>query len=112
MGLELRKNKDKDKALQGQAHMIKGEQDEGFIYEIVADSHTLAYIKEINDTDLNEATLASPFEEVDSMGARDSNYNVKVYKENSNVWEKGDMDVDTGIDDVHPHPSFLHCSSF
>ena len=38
--------------------MIKGEQGEGFIYEIVTDSHTLGHIKEIMDIDLNEATLA------------------------------------------------------
>ena len=64
------------------------------------------------DTDLNEATLASPFEDVVPMGARDADYNVEAYKENTNIWEAGTMDIDTGMDDVHPKPSFLQCSSF
>ena len=32
--------------------MIEGEQGKGFIYEIIADSHILAHIEEIMDTDL------------------------------------------------------------
>ena len=43
-GFELRKNKGKGKALQGHANMIKGEQGEGFIYEIVVNSNTSVYI--------------------------------------------------------------------
>ena len=64
VGFELRKNKGKGKAPQGHANMIEGEQGEGFIYEIIADSHTSANIQEIMDVDLNEATPASPFEDV------------------------------------------------
>ena len=94
--------------------MIKGEQGKGFIYEMVTNSHTSAYIKEIIDTNLNEATLAFPFEDIDLMGTRDPNYNVKAYntEENANVWEKGSMDVNTGMDDVYSHSSFLCHSSF
>ena len=46
------------------------------------------------------------------MGARDPDYNVQAYKENANVWEKGDINMDTGMDNVHPHHSFQHHSSF
>ena len=65
--------------------MIKGEQGEGFIHEIVTDSKTSGHIEEIMDTDLNEATLASPFEGVEPLGARNSNYNVEMYEENADV---------------------------
>ena len=111
-GFELRKNKGKGKAPQGKANMIKGEQDKGFIYEIIADSHTLAHIEEIMDTDLNEATLASPFEGAEPMVARDPNYSIKAYEENANVWQQGQMVMDTGMDDVHPHHFFQCHSSF
>ena len=109
-GFEMRKNKGKGKAPQGQVHMIEREQGEGFIYEIVTDSNTLGHIEEIMDTDLNEATLASPFKGVKPLGARDPDYNVKMYEENANVWESGSMD--TGMDNVHPHHSFQHHSPF
>ena len=109
-GFGLRKNKGKGKAPQGQVHMIEGEQGEGFIYKIVADSNTSAHIEEIMDTDLNEAILVSPFEGIEPMGARDSDYNVETHKENADVWESDSMD--TGMDDVHPHHSFQCCSSF
>ena len=110
VGFELRKNKGKGKAPQGQAHMIEGEQGEGFIYEIVADSHTSGHIEEIMDVDLNEATLASPFEGVEPLGARDPDYNVETHEENADVWESGSMD--TGMNDVHPSHSFQRRSSF
>ena len=93
--------------------MIKGEQGEGFIYEIVTNSNTVGHIEEIMDIDLNEATLASPFEGVEPLGGRDPDYDVETYEkdaENSDVWESGDMD--TGMNDVHPSHSFQHCSSF
>ena len=106
----MRKNKGKRKAPQGQAYIIEGEQGEGFIYEIVADGHTSGHIEEIVDNNLNEATLASPFEGVEPLGARDSNYSVEMYDENTNVWERGSMD--TGMDDIHPHHSFQCRSSF
>ena len=109
-GFELRKYKGKGKVPQGQAHMIEGEQGEGFIYEIVADSHTLAHIEEIMDVDLNEAILASPFEGVEPLGGRDPDYNVETYEENANVWESGSMD--TGMNDVHPSHSFQRHFSF
>ena len=109
-GFKLRKNKGKGKAPQGQAHMIEGEQGEGFIYEIVADSHTSAHIKEVMDIDLNEATLASPFEGVKPLGGRDPDFNVEIHEENADVWESGSMD--TGMNDVHPSHSFQHRSSF
>ena len=92
--------------------MIEGEQGEGFIYEIVADSNTLGHIEEIMDTDINEATLASLFKGVEPLGARDPDYNIEAYEENANVWENGNIDMDTGMDDVHPHHSFQCCSSF
>ena len=88
--------------------MIKGEQGEGFVYEIVADSHASGHITEIMDIDLNEATIASPFEGVEPLGGRDPDQD--VFKENADVWESGSMD--TGIDDVHPSHSFQHRSSF
>ena len=47
-GFELRKNKGKGKALQ-QANMIKGEQGEGFIYEMITDNATSVYIEETTD---------------------------------------------------------------
>ena len=47
--------------------MIKGEQGEGFIHEIIADSNTSTHIKEIMDIGLNEATLASSFESAEPM---------------------------------------------
>ena len=84
-GFELRKNKGKGKAPQVQANMIEGEQGKGFIYEIVADSCILTYIKEIMDTDLNEAILASPFEGTEPMEARDHDYSDKAYEENANI---------------------------
>ena len=90
--------------------MIRGEQGEGLIYEIITNNQTSGYIKEIIETDLNEATLASPFEGVTPMGARDPNYNVEIYEENADVWENGS--IDTGMDDVHPHHSFQCRSSF
>ena len=108
----MRKNKGKEKAPQAQVHMIKEEQGEGFIYKIVADSNTSAHIKEIMNTDLNEAILASPFEGAEPLGARDPDYNIKAYEESANVWENGNVDMDTGMDDVHPHNSFQRCSSF
>ena len=89
--------------------MIKGEQGEGFIYEIVADSHTSGHIEEIMDVDLNEATLASPFEGVEPLGARDPDYS-ETCEENADVWESGSMD--TGMNDVHPPHSFQRRSSF
>ena len=110
MGFELRKNKGKGKAPQGQAHMIEEEQSEGFIYEIVADSHTLAHIEEIMDVDLNEATLASPFKGVEPLRSRDPDYNVEIHEENADVWENGSMD--TGMNDVYPSHSFQRHSSF
>ena len=90
--------------------MIEGEQGEGFIYEIVADSHTSGHIEEIMDIDLNEATLASPFEGVEPLGARDPDFNVEIHEENADVWESGCKD--TGMNDVHPSHSFQHRSSF
>ena len=94
--------------------MIEGEQGEGFIYKIIANSNTLTHIEEIMDTDLNETTLASPFEGVEPLGARDPDYNVEAYglEENANVWAEGDMDMDIGMNDVNTCPSFLCCSSF
>ena len=110
VGFKLRKNKGKGKAPQGQAHMIEGEQGEGFIYEIVTNSNASGHIKEIMDIDINEATLASPFEGVELLGARDPNYNVEIHEENIDVWESGSMD--TGMNDVHPSHSFQRRSSF
>ena len=94
--------------------MISGEQGEGLIYEIITNNQTSGYIKEIIETDLNEATLSSPYKDIDPLGARDPNYNVKAYdtEESANAWAKGDMDVDIVMDDIHPKPSFLCCSSF
>ena len=43
------------------------------------------------DTDLNEATLASPFEDVSPMGARDPDMSIKTYEENANVWQTRDI---------------------
>ena len=109
----MRKNKGKGKAPQGQAHMLEGEQGEGFIYEIMTDVvevGTSGFIEEIMDTDLHEATLASPFDDASPMGARDSKSIVETYEENADVWETGSMN--TGMDDVHPHHSFQCCSSF
>ena len=110
VGFELRKNKGKGKAPQGQAHMIKGEQGEGFIYEIVANSNASGYIEEIMDIDLNKATLASLFDEAKLLETRDPDYNVEIHEENADVWESGSMDI--GMNDVHPSHSFQHCSSF
>ena len=90
--------------------MIKGEQGEGFIHEIVANSHTLAHIEEIMDIDLNEATLASLFEGVEPLGGRDPDFNIKIHEENADVWESGSMD--TGMNDVHQFHSFQRRSSF
>ena len=112
VGFEMRKNKGKGKAPQGQANMIEGEQGEGFICEIVTDSNGLGHIEEIMDTDLNEATLASLFEGVEPLGARDPDYNVEAYEENADVWEDRNIDMDIGMNDVHPHHSFQCCSSF
>ena len=90
--------------------MIEGEQGEGFIYEIVAENNTSGHIEEIMDIDLNKAILASLFEGVEPLGARDPDYNVGIYKENADVWESGS--VDTGMNDVHPPHSFQCRFSF
>ena len=92
--------------------MIEGEQGEGFIYEIVINNNTSAHIEGIMDTDLNEATLVSPFKGVEPLGARDPDYNIEAYEENANVWENRNINMDTGMDDVYPHHSFQHHSSF
>ena len=107
-GFELRKNKGKGKAPQGQAYMIEREQGEGFIHEIVANSHASGQITEIMDIDLNEATLASLFKGVEPLGGRDPDQG--IFEENTDVWESGSMD--TGMNDVHPSHSFQCCSSF
>ena len=109
-GFEMRKNKEKGKAPQGQAYMIEGEQGEGFIYEIIADTGTSGFTEEIMDTEFHEATLASPFDNTSPIGARDLDLNVETYEENADVWETGS--IDTGMDDVHPRNSFQHHSSF
>ena len=43
--------------------MIEGEQGEGFVYEMITDGATSAHI-EIAGDHLNEAILASPFEDI------------------------------------------------
>ena len=90
--------------------MIEGEQGEGFIYKIVTDSNASGQIEEIMDIDLNEATLASPFEGVEPLETRDPDYNVEIHEENADVWESGSMD--TGMNNVHPSHSFQCRSSF
>ena len=92
--------------------MIKGEQGEGFIYEMITDNTTSAHIKEITDDHLKEATLVSSFKDISPMGVRDLNYNIEAYEENTDVSETGDIDMDTGMDNVHPCSSFQCCSSF
>ena len=64
----------------------------------------MGHIEEIMDIDLNEATLASPFEGVELLGTRDPDYNIEIYEENTDVWESGSMD--TGMNNVYPSHSF------